>query len=527
METATKTAETETERPVAYKPHAGPQTEFHTRDEDIVLFGGAKFPGKTHALIFEATRQIEKPQYKAKIIRRTFTQLQEIMDRASLYYPSIGGKWEGEERRWRFSSGATIGFGHCKDEISKENYQGQECAFFGFDQLEQFSASMFRFIAAQNRTADPDVQCYIRATANPGGVGHWWIKRKFIDGKKPFQKYIESFGFHNGKELLRSFCYVPATIFDNPTGLEANPQYLANLKSLPETEKQAYLHGNWNAFVTDCIFDGSGMAAQQKMVIEPQLVGLLEDSGEFPTFSYDEKGRLTIWKHPEPGRKYLITADVGKGANAENPELAEEQGDNPSAALVFDAFTREVVARWHGQIDPSDWGAVLFGLGTYYNSAIVAAETWPGPGIATGIKLKSLRYPRLYLRKKWDGARHVETEEVGWCTDKETRPSAIAALQFCIQKSRIILRDQLLIDECFNFIRKPRIATQSVRMEARSGCYDDLVVCAMIAAFIFENEPELTRSSVNQERIIAESMVELPRQKKASSLFRSKNPGMV
>ena len=475
-------------RPVAYKPHDGAQVEFHSRNEDFVLFGGSKFPGKTHSLIFEATRQIDNQNYKALLIRRTFPRLQEMIDRARKYYPQVGGVWEGEAHRWRFPSGATIAFGHCQHEDSKYDYQGHEYAFIGFDQLEEFTESQVRFIMAQNRTSDAAVRCYVRATANPGGIGHWWIKRKFIDHKKSGQCYEEDFGELNGKRLIRTSAYIPATIHDNPTGIAANPQYLAYLKSLPDEERKAYLEGDWNAFASDCIFDSKGMETQQRLVVQPSWVGFLRDAGEYPEFVYDEKGRLTVWDHPEPNKKYLILADVGKGTNEDDPALAEEKGDNPSAALIFDISRKTVVARWHGQIDPSDYGRHLFGLGMYYNQALIVVESWPGPGISTAAKLADMAYPNLYKRKVWDGKEYVEKDEIGWHQTEASRDDAIAALQFCIRYNKLVARDQMTLDEMYSFIRKPRRAGRKVKMEARSGCYDDLVIDMAMAAWIFENE---------------------------------------
>lgn len=503
----TQVAEPKTqERPVAYTPHPGAQTEFHTRDEDFVLFGGSKFPGKTHALIFEATRQIDKPGYKALLIRRTFPRLQEMMDRAREFFPKMGAKWEGDAHRWRFPSGATIAFGHCDHEDSKYNYQGHEYAFIGFDQLEEFTESQVRFIMAQCRTADPDVKCYVRATANPGGIGHWWIKRRFIDGRKPGERYEEDFGEHAGKRLVRTSAYIPATIFDNPTGLAANPQYLAYLKSLPEQEKRAFLDGDWDAFNTGCIFDATGMKAQEKMLRDPLWIGLLRDAPTGPEFVLDEKGPLSIWKQPEDGSQYFISADVAKGV----------EGGDYSAAFVIDRSSWEVVAKWYGRIEPLEFGKALYGLGLYYKTAKIAVEVWPGPGSGTGAKLVELGYPktRLYRRLQWDGEKHVENAEVGWVTDSRSRHDLISALQDAVSRKRILVRDLHALDEMRNFVRN-----EKGRFEARSGCHDDQVVALGIACFCMVHDPvaEMLGEDKQPRDVSIVSLVRLPGQKREAS----------
>lgn len=481
-----------------YQPQPGPQTDFHSRNEDFVLYGGAKGGGKSLALLFEATRQCDKPNYHAIILRRTYPRLQELIDRAKLFFPKLGWKWEGEARRFRAPSGASIAFGHCEHEDDKYNYQGHEYAFIGFDQLEEFTEGQFTFLRAQNRCSDPTIDCYIRATANPGGVGHWWIKRRFIDQRKPGVTYEDVFDMPGGKKVSLTWIYIKSTIYDNPILLKAQPTYLANLMGLSDVEKRALLDGDWNAYTTACIFDSAGMVAQQGLVVEPAWRGFLRDGGEFPEFVLDDKGRLHVWQHPVDGRRYLITADVAKGV----------EGGDYSGALVYDRFKKEVVAKWYGHVDALEYGKHLFGLGTYYNNAIIAVEVWPGPGIATGSKLQEMHYPNLYKRKVWDGMKRVEKEEVGWTTDQSHRNEAIAALQLHIKMGKMTIRDQATLDEMLSFIRNGKTG----KAEAQSGCHDDLVVCAFIASYIFEFEPGHDRLGADapEAPILAQRLVRLP-----------------
>lgn len=464
------------DKPVIYCPHPGRQTEFHARNEDLVLYGGSKGPGKTQALLFESTRQIGNPKYKGIIFRRTFPKLQEIIDRAKLFFPQVGGKWEGQEHRFRFPSGATIAFGHCEHEDSKFNYQGHEFQFMGFDQLEEFTESQFRFLLAQCRTSDPTIRCYVRATANPGNVGHWWIKRMFIDRKVPAQRYEEHFGEHNGVKLVRSSTYIPATINDNPTLVAANPQYVGYLRSLPETERKAFLEGDWAAFDSGCIFDRKGMAAQEALIRGPSWVGYLIDSGVKPEFVMDEKGPLHVWVHPRDVSRYFIAADVAKGV----------AGGDQSVAVVLDRSNWEVVAVYRGRVEPFEFARALYGLGLYFNTAKIAVEVWPGPGSAVGPKLVEMKYPmhRLYRRLIWDGEKHDSSNEVGWVTDARGRSDLITALQDAVLHNRVIVRDDVALDEMRNFVRNER-----GRFEARSECHDDHVIALGIACFCMVHDP--------------------------------------
>lgn len=486
---------------ILWEPNPGPQTDFLRRREDVVLFGGAKGPGKTDGLIADACGQINKPGYKALLVRRTFPQIQEIIDRAHALFPRMGGKWNGDIRRYIFPNGSLVDFGSCDSEMDKERYQGHEYSWIGFDQLEQFSETQFNFICSQNRTTNPDIKCYIRATANPGSVGHWWIKRLFIDGKNPNETHSVEFPhpLEPGKKIVRTSSYVPARVYDNPALLRANPGYLANLMSLPETERRAYLEGDWSAFTTDCVFDKSGMTEQEKRIEEPAWRGRLTDRGDRVDFETDEKGEFLIWRQPEAGANYFVFAD---------PAYGKTSGDY-SPAGVFRHGTYELVALWYGRVDPASFGKHVYGIGMYYNWARVAVEVRPGPGIATVSKLVELEYPNLYKHYRWENGKHTETEEIGWVTDERTRQDMISAGKSAIREKNAIIRSRIMLDEMYNFIR-----TASGREEARSECYDDCVIvfCGAMRCMRFdpvsgyldgprENSPMIISGGVRLPRI--------------------------
>lgn len=209
-------------------------------------FGGAKFGGKSFALIFEALRYVAHPRYRGIIFRRTYPNLAELIDRAKQFYPALGGEWNGSEHVWRFPSGAHIYFRQCPNEDSKLDYNGHEYQFMAFDQLEEFSATQYTFLLAQNRSGVPELQAYTRSTFNPGGIGHSWVKKRFVDHGTttcaPWTAYNED-GIATGTR-----CFHFADIDDNPIGEAADPQYRTRLEGLPENERRALLHGDWDVF---------------------------------------------------------------------------------------------------------------------------------------------------------------------------------------------------------------------------------------------------------------------------------------
>ena len=155
---------------------------------------------------------------------------------------------------WTTRSGAKIAFGHCQHEQDKYNFQGKEFHYMGFDQVEEFTETQFLFLVAQNRTSNKDIRCYVRCTMNPGGVGHGWVKKRYIDCLKPLEtkyfKRIEDEDTECSKDDEQgiSRCFVPASVYDNPSIIDNDPMYVRRLEQLPEIDKQALLHGNWDVF---------------------------------------------------------------------------------------------------------------------------------------------------------------------------------------------------------------------------------------------------------------------------------------
>lgn len=154
----------------------------------------------------------------------------------------------------KFEPGAKYAFGHCQREQDKYNYQGKEFHFIGFDQIEEFTETQFLFLMAQNRTSDPRIKCYIRATANPGGVGHAWVKKRYIDVLKPGEiKYFkrvddDDIECKESDPHAVSRSFIPASVYDNPSIIQNDPNYIKRLEQLPEQDKQALLYGNWEVF---------------------------------------------------------------------------------------------------------------------------------------------------------------------------------------------------------------------------------------------------------------------------------------
>lgn len=230
------------------------QQAFMSRPEDEALYGGAAGGGKSDALVIEATRQVDIPHYKGLILRKTYPQLTELIDKSQAYYPSAfpGAKYNAGDHTWRFPSGAKIIFGSMQHSKNKINYQGKSFDYIAFDELTHFTFEEYIYLMSRNRPNGPGTRCYTRSTANPGGIGHGWVKDRFITAAEPMTTIWEkvTVDHPDGRKITRyrSRIFVPSSVFDNEILLKNDPEYLTRLAALPEAERKALLYGDWDSY---------------------------------------------------------------------------------------------------------------------------------------------------------------------------------------------------------------------------------------------------------------------------------------
>lgn len=225
------------------------QALFMSRPEFEGLYGGAAGGGKSDALLMEGLRQVEDRNYRAIIFRKTFPQLTELMDRSIDLYKKAFPRARFNESKhvWKFSTGAKIYFASMQHPKDRFNYQGKQFQYIAFDELTHFSLEEYLYLLSRCRPRGPNQRCYVRSSANPGGIGHGHVKARFITPMPPLTRKYELLEVE-GQYMLRDRIFVPATIFDNKILLQNDPNYLATLSLLPEAEMKALLYGDWDSF---------------------------------------------------------------------------------------------------------------------------------------------------------------------------------------------------------------------------------------------------------------------------------------
>lgn len=194
-----------------------------------VLFGGSAGGGKSDALLMAALQYVDVPGYAAILFRRTYTDLAlpgALMDRAHEWLQRTETRWSEKNKTWTFPSGATLSFGYLESERDKYRYQSAEFQFVGFDELTQFTETQYRYLFSRLRRLEGvKVPLRMRAASNPGGIGHEWVKQRYI--------------------IERPHQFIPATLDDNP--YIDRGEYIKSLLHLDPVTRQQLLNGDWSA----------------------------------------------------------------------------------------------------------------------------------------------------------------------------------------------------------------------------------------------------------------------------------------
>ena len=247
-------------REIIFQPNRGPQTDFLSATEQEVLYGGSAGGGKSYAMVADPVRYLNNPQARMLLVRRSTEELRELISVSKELYPKAipGIKFMERDKTWVAPSGATLWMSYLDRDDDVMRYQGQAFNWIGFDELTQWPTPYpWNYMRSRLRsTKASGLPLYMRATSNPGGPGHSWVKKTFIDpgvhNKAFWATDIESGnvitwpkGHSREGEPLFKRKFIPATLFDNPY-LAEDGMYEANLLSLPEHQRRQLLEGDWD-----------------------------------------------------------------------------------------------------------------------------------------------------------------------------------------------------------------------------------------------------------------------------------------
>lgn len=226
------------------------QAKFHTSVADEKLYGGAAGGGKTAAIVAEAiTIALEYPGIPVNLFRRTIPELKatilpEIQKQAGGYIRAGHMKWQGQDRKFILSSGSQLILNYLDNDNDIYRYQGAEMPIIGVDELTQFPMAWIEYLLTRNRTSNPEWPVMFMAGTNPGGIGHGWVKSRFIDPVAP--ETINHIDLDDGHTRTRVF--IPAKVDDHPIE-KFREDYSRTLAAISDPQlRRALKDGDWDVF---------------------------------------------------------------------------------------------------------------------------------------------------------------------------------------------------------------------------------------------------------------------------------------
>lgn len=228
------------------------QNRLLSRQEREVLGGGNRGGGKTEGVLAALTRYSDHPNYTALVIRKTAEDLKGWAKRAEKFFAPLGGKVTGQPPKVTFPSTAKIFTGHLSNPDSYTKYVGQEYWICNIEELTEIpSERTYEQLLGSVRSPEPDVIPQMICTANPGQVGHAWVKKRFVDACKSGygpdgEPVYETYTDENGSSRI----FVPMPLFFNKHIYENDKEYVKFLQSISDPNlKRAWLYGDWDVFM--------------------------------------------------------------------------------------------------------------------------------------------------------------------------------------------------------------------------------------------------------------------------------------
>lgn len=266
------------------------QEEFFKATSSRIAYGGARGGGKSWAMRTKfILLALSHRGIQILLLRRTFPELREnhiIPLQKALHKIAT---YKESTKEFIFKNGSRIKLGYCLNESDILQYQGQAYEVIGMEEATQFTYMQYIALTESNRLSG-NVQGFqprMYFTCNPGGVGHEWVKRLFIDR------------CYNEGERSEDYTFVPSTVYDNEYIISQNPEYVRTLEALPPLRRKAMLYGDWDAFEGQYFPEFS----REKNVCMPFKIP--DNWNRFIAFDYGLDMTACLWFAYPPDRQVI------------------------------------------------------------------------------------------------------------------------------------------------------------------------------------------------------------------------------
>ncbi len=245
---------------MTWDPQPGPQTSALMADwVDELFFGGERGGGKSD---FQLGYQEDGAlrygaHHKGIMFRKTYPELEELQGRAMEIFPGSGGVYKAQPSAefpysncWYWPNGATVKMRYIEREQDYGRYHGHSYSAISADEVTEYPTpgGILKMISTLRSPAG--IPCTMRLTGNPGGIGHAWVKQRYIDPVPPYMPYMDP-----DSGFTRMF--IPSKTSDNVILLTNDPKYRDRIKAATggnEALRKAWLEGDWD-IVAGAFFD--------------------------------------------------------------------------------------------------------------------------------------------------------------------------------------------------------------------------------------------------------------------------------
>lgn len=341
---------------IIWQPQPGPQTFLLECPVFEVFYGGARGGGKTESSIGDWLQHSSLYGEAAIGIffRRKLVQLMEVVARTKQLFPKLGAKYNEQQKTWTMPNGARLKFAYLERDSDAEEYQGHNYTRVYVEEVTNFpSPDPINKLRATLRSGS-GVPCGMRLTGNPGGAGHNWVKRRFIDpNPRGFQLItddteIEVDGVKSVVKLDRVF--IPSKISDNLLLMRNDPTYILRLKQSGSAALvKAWLEGNWD-IVDGAFFDE--WDENTHVLSTHEVLPLLKPSWlRFRSFDWGSYRPFSVGWYALIEDSFQLENGLlmPKGALVKYQEWYGSQGPNKGLKMTADLVAQGVVQREMGQ----------------------------------------------------------------------------------------------------------------------------------------------------------------------------------
>ena len=269
------------------------QKRFIDASESEVLFGGAAGGGKSYGQMVDALLfALKYPGSKQLVLRRTFAELDKSLIRLSLsLFPNKIYSFNSSSHTGKFKNGSCVDFGYCATENDVYQYQSAEYDVIRFDELTHFTEAQYVYLISRVRGANSYPK-QIKSSTNPGGIGHGWVKGRFVDRASPGESFI-------GEDGMKRI-FIPSLLDDNKFLCLGDPGYRKRLNALPEREKRALLYGDWN------IFDGQYFSEFKAEIHVMEPFEIPSSWRKYRTLDYGLDRLACLWIAVSPDGDFFV-----------------------------------------------------------------------------------------------------------------------------------------------------------------------------------------------------------------------------